>query len=79
MSCERSSEHGPYGKVDHCWRNLKRSRRAREVRKGVMGSEGGQDLEMEKRDSIPAAYKKRRRWELEDERGGCGREDNDAL
>lgn len=44
-----------------------------------MGSEGGQDLEMEKRDSIPAAYKKRQRWELEGERGGCGREDNDAL
>lgn len=46
MSCETSSQHGPYGKVDYCRRNLKKPRTAGEVRKGLMGSEGGQDLEM---------------------------------
>lgn len=50
---------------------MKRSWRAEEVRRGVLGSEAGQDLEGEKKeDGIPAAHGKSWRWELVNERHG---------
>ena len=51
---------------------MKRLWRAEEVRRGVMGSEGGQELKTErKRDGIPSAYGNRWRWGLADEQGDC--------